>query len=680
MTKRGSFVIRAVTACGVLSVGQSVAQDAPDLSALQSAPINAATAPGPGSYSVVSVSEYMTVDMFVNRAPVTEVLQQLALQSRRNIIPSNGVAGTVTANLTDVAFFDALEAVLHPNGHGYLERGDFIFVYTREELAAIQEVEERPQVRVVHLDYLLASDAVAFAEPLLSPRGSVQATADNPPEDSGTQTDFGEQEQIVDPVYDPERNRYAMGNAVVVYDFPQFADEVEALLRALDTRPAQVLIEATVLQTTLNENNGFGVDFAFLPEVQLTQFLNPTDGFPFGDLEEGTPTREQSFSIADNRDVVGTEAIRPSVEAGIFIGDDIGIFISALDQVSDVSLLANPKVMALNRQRARVFVGARIGYLVSTIADGVVVQEVEFVNEGIELDFRPFIQDDNAVRLELSPRVSDVVIRTTEAPPGGVPQEVPDQALQTVTTHVTVPKGTTAVLGGLFQENTNLTRRQVPLLGDLPLVGGAFRGTNDIILKDEIVFLVKPTIMSDARQALQGEEADAVVDRVRTGTRRGLLPWSTSQQTSRLNLKAEQLAAEGKTEEALWAIRRSLELRPKQEDAIRLREDLLNRADWTPNESMLDRISRAHVNAMLSRLGRAADGAERDAEAAAVEAARDMRMPEAERRYNLVPMTPAPADDEGSAEGAEDAAVPPGDDDPGAIPELPDIPDIPELP
>ncbi|MEM1164760.1 MAG: hypothetical protein AAGI30_00540 [Planctomycetota bacterium] len=658
----------------------------------------------------LSVSEYLTVDLTANAAELLDVLQRLALESNRNIVPSPGVMGQVTANVRDAPFYDALEAVLHANGFGYIERGDFIFVYPYQELQAIGRVANRPDTRVVKLDYMLAEDAIRFATPLLSPEGRVEATIDPVEATGDTSSTLGGSESgdIDDPVYAPDENRYSLANAVVIYDYPDFADEVEELLRSLDTSPAQVLIEATVLQTTLDEANAFGVDFAFLPDVQLTDFFgfgsifNPI-GFdsedPASDTAPAAPApQNRSFTTVTAGNTGGGEA---TVRAGIMIEDEIGIFIRALDRVSDVSLLSNPKVMTLNRQRARIFVGARVGYTTSSQSGGDLfgnTVEIQFINEGIELDFRPFIQEDDTVRLELSPRISDVTFTQQSSATGLI--DVPTQALQIVSTHVTVPKGTTAVLGGLFTEDTTVSRQQVPILGDMPLVGGAFRGHDDMTMRSEIIFLIKPTIMSEAQQVRVGDEAEATVDAVRVGTRQGLLFWSKEQQTSRLNVEAERLAAEGKVEEALWALRRSLELKPNQPDAVRLREELINEPNWWPSRSMLDRIARAHVDAMLSEQGRQANADEWDAQRE--RAAARLLFEEAEYLelrmhplFNLVPVLPPLAEgeggeDEGDAEGGEGedagASQPSGttsdsnSEDAPELPDLPETPDIPEIP
>ncbi len=560
-------------------------------------------------YASVRVSEYLTVDLFLTDVDVRYVLQQLAVQSSRNIVPSHRVRGAITASLTDAPFYEALDAILVANGFAYIERGDFIFVYTQEEVAGIDGRRNSPTTKVIRLDWLPGADAARFVRPLLSPDGRIEYTIDGGGGAGGDGGEGGGSESFAaaagvtinqggandDGVYTPNHDDFAMSNTLVIYDYASNIAAAEALIDELDVRPRQVLIEATIVQAALTEANAFGVDFALLQDVQFTDFFNfgdsfkPIDfGFGVGDggMGAGSPTTANNNFVVSNPGNTGQGPA--TLRLGI-MDDDIGIFVRALDEVTDVSLLSNPKLMALDRQRGKVLVGTKVGYLQTVVVENQVLQTVEFIDTGIELDFRAFVNADGSVRLELKPKVSDVDFRVTEGA-DGITQQIPDERIQTVSTHVVVPQGATAVLGGLFREDSSLARRQVPVLGDLPILGAAFRGHDDMTMRSEVMFLVKPTVMNDAVVMDQGREALAAADRVRVGSRNGLLPWSRDRQTNQLNVEAQRLADEGKIDEALWCIRRSLELHPAQPDAIRIQESLIQRPQAWPSRSFLDRI------------------------------------------------------------------------------------------
>lgn len=563
------------------------------------------------SYSVVRVSEFLTVDMFVNNAELRDVLQQLAIQTRRNIVPSGDVGGNVTANVFGVSFYDALEALLNANGFAFIERGDFIFVYTMEEAEQIRDRERGFVTKVLHLDHLPAIEAVRFTQHLVSEDGRMEATQDAGGDSGGGDglSLGGEVTSESSQVYQPTVDEFAMTNAVVIYDYEDRVREIERLLLELDTRPAQVLVEATIVQAMLTEANAFGVDFALISDVQFTDFFGLPESFnPIGFNSEPDPNMLPAQStVTDNREeffssVPGqTGSENADFRAGFVINDDVAIFLRALDRVTDTTLLANPKVMTLNRQRGYVLVGQRVGYLETFVVENQILQTVSFIDTGIQLDFRPYVGKDETVRIELSPQVSSVSFRSVTTA-SGINQDIPDEDVQQITTHVTIPKDSTAVLGGLFTESATLERRQVPVLGDIPLIGNAFRGYDDNTIRNEIIFLVKPTVMNDRMTIEAGEEAVAFSDRVRVGSRQGLLPWSRERQSSRLNVEAERYAAEGDIERAMWAIRRSLELNPVQPDAIRIRERLVKNQEWWPRESVLDQMFENEIDSAFPGL------------------------------------------------------------------------------
>lgn len=567
----------ATPAASPTALNQQFPEDVPVYDQPQSASgINAGSSDMPGSGPDVTVSEYNTVDMFVQDEDLANVLQMLSLQSRRNIVASKDVSARVTANLYGVTLFEALDAILHVNGYGYVEKNNFIYVYTIEELAQIQAEERKIVTKVVQLNYLNANDAAEFVAPLLSEKGQIKTNGDvgsfTIPEDSPT----GDEQ-------------FALSSTLVIFDFEEHVAEIEALLSNLDTKPAQVLVEATILQTSLTEANAFGVDFALLSNVDMTDFLG-LGGIlgSAGVLNEG-----EDFIPASKRATSVVTTPGNSAGPGTFklslLHNDIGVFIRALDEVSDVSIVSNPKILALNRQSAKVSIGRKIGYLKSTTNNGVTEQDVEFLPTGTSLAFRPFISKDGLIRMELKPKVSEGIINEFTDNDGRT-VTVPDEVSQEITTNVVVPDGSTIVLGGLFREQTRQSRSQVPILGDIPIVGAAFRGHDDNTDRSEIIFMIKPTIMNDQNLLAQGERGVSHAEAVRTGSRQGLLPWSREKQTSQLNLRAERLAADGKKDEALYALRRSLELAPLQPDAIRMQQAISGESDFKPSRSMMESI------------------------------------------------------------------------------------------
>lgn len=563
--------IRAAAALVMVSgtaFGQNLTQNAPSTSFVQPEDEPELNEPG----GRVNVDENLITELFVNDEDLNTVLQLLGVQAQKNIVTGQSVAGRVTANFYGVTFYEALEAILNVNGYGYIERGNFIYVYGLEELERIQEATRTRKSELVHLNYISAKDAAAFVEPMLS--------------DSGIITLSPEAAEFRIPGDVPAgAEDYAATSTIVVTDYEEEVDAILDMLEQIDTRPAQVLVESTILQTSLNEANAFGIDFSIVGDLDFSEFTG--SGGPLavvpslisgqgGTLVGGTETPIATPDDGDGGGVTSTAGNTQgpaTFRAGVVSGD-FAVFMRMLDEVTDVTILSSPKLLTLNRQPARVLVGRKIGYLSSTTTETATTQSVEFLDTGTQLYFRPFVSSDGFIRMELKPQVSDAEIREVTAV-GGSAITIPDEITNELTTNVMVRDGQTIVLGGLFRETTSVTRRQVPFLGDVPILGHAFRGTDDSSQRQEIVFLVKPTVVNDQILLDEADRALAVIDNARTGIRKGLLPWSRTKMTANLNVAAQELIRKGEYKKALFKIQQSLSLDPTQTNVIAMREGLV---------------------------------------------------------------------------------------------------------
>ena len=523
----------------------------------------------------VVIDEFGTVDLVVNETEVTQVLEMLAIQGRRNIIASNSVAGVVSANLYDVTFNEALESILRVNGFAYVEEGNFVYVYTNDELETIEKARLKTQSRIYELQYLSAADADEFVKPLLSAdgkaafRGTVEAGYQPSMDDGGGDS-------------------YAWSSKLVINDYPDNLEAIGILLKELDTAPMQVVVEATVVQTKVDEDNEFGLDFTALSNINIGSITG-------GPLAAANNLISGSFGTTNATAVtsgVGQTDVTFSggLKAGV-IKDHVGAFLRVLDQVVDTTVLARPRVTCLNRQRAEVLIGTRVGYLSTKQTETSTTQSVEFLDTGIQLVFRPFISPDGMIRLELRPSVSSATLRTD----GG--QTVPDEITQQLMTNVRCRDGETIILGGLFRESTVITRNQVPILGDIPLIGGVFRGQDDQVEKEEIIFLLTPSIIPDERLWESGKDSLAIINSVRVGARSGLLPFSRDQITANYNRDALNAYRRGDLDRALYWTNLSLRTSKMQPEMLRLRENISDESESIWERDLLRELLNESNNA-----------------------------------------------------------------------------------
>lgn len=533
------------------------------------------------SDEAVKVGDFGEIDLHVKELDIATVLQLLSIQSKRNIIATREVAGTITADLYQVDFYDAMAAILEPNGFGYREKGKFIYVYTTQQLAELQKAEEKPVIKVIRLDYINAKDASTFVTPLLSTSGSIGLSGDVPTSFSPSTTDGG-------------MNSSSHMDTLVVRDLQGNVDQIVGLIKELDVRPSQVRIKATVLKADITEFNNFGVDITVLGGgVQLEDFANPVNAL--SDLQTGVvkpATRSGGFtstpsSVAQNGSSVKFGFVAGSVEA----------FVTALDQITDTTVLANPEVLVLNRQRADLLVGKKVGYISTTQTETSATQTVEFLDVGTQLTVRPFISSDGTIRMELRPAIST----------GGANQignlVIPSTETQELTTNVMVKNGQTIVIGGLFEESTTVARKQVPGLGDIPIVGTAFKGQDDNIKKSEIIFLVTPVIVKDEDLFARGKRAADSAELAMYGARQALLPWSrTKLEASHIN-DARRYLKEGDDARAMLAARAALNVNSTSVDARRMLMKLANENYKLYNRSILDESANSIINAHIVNKG-----------------------------------------------------------------------------
>jgi len=526
--------------------------------------------------TALKVSGDGAIELHVVDMPLPTVLQMLNVHVRRNIITSPAVKGTVTLDLYDATFEQALRATLAANGCDYEVHDGFIHVYTAGELAVLRADPAPIPHRLFWLNYIEADDIERVIVPLLSEDGTI---AKSPAARVGV---AGKTQQT-------EGNALAGHDFIVVYDHADRLASIAALIKETDVKPAQVLVEATILRARLNEDNALGVDFTLLGGVDL-QLMGATSrgvlDLTLGDL----PTNRFDSTNYNAATDFATNVPDGGLSIGI-IKDHVALFIRALEQVTDTSVIANPKVIALNKQMGSLLVGRRDGYLTTMVTETQAVQKVEFLETGTQLTFRPFIGTDGYVRMELRPKDSI----------GGLtPEQLPFEQATEVTANVLVRDGHTILIGGLFREVNSDSRSQIPVLGNLPYVGTLFRSRNDSLDREEVIILLTVHIIKDdASDARQSVEQLQDTERIRVGLRRGMM-WHGRDRLAQAHYrKALEHYAKGEDKLALWNVQMALLNQPRFLSAIKLKEDIVEAREWDDEGS----VTRAFLNELVAPEG-----------------------------------------------------------------------------
>jgi type IV pilus assembly protein PilQ len=505
---------------------------------------------------------------------IKDALRILGALYKKNIVPSPNVDGPLTVTrLYDVTFEQAMDAILS-GIFKYEQKGNLIEVFPRGDVSRMKHA-------VFALNYISAAEAQKLIMPVLSDKGTVGVTS---PAVTGVPTG----ESISAP---KGGDTMSLKDTIVVFDYAENIAEAEKVISLIDVRPIQVLIEATILSATLNEDMELGVDLNFLAGVHLdgtsttvevgganAAALETTIKTPIQQIAAGTPGAApiETFGFAR----IGGNGLRVGVTSG-----DVSAFITALESVTDTTILANPKILAVNKQLGQVYIGTKIGYISQTTQTQTsTTQQVAFLDTGTKLSFRPYIGDDGYIRMDIHPKDSTGTLKTND---------IPDEFSTELATNVMVQSGQTIVIGGLFRDVVITSRSQIPLLGDLPLIGALFRGTSDQTTRQEVIVLLTPHIIEEPEETSSEARIDDV-RRKRYGAR-DELQWA-----GRARLVEDRYAiaarhyVEGDIESAIKELTFVLEVRPTYLEAIRLKERII--AETTPDEvDMIERIMLENV-------------------------------------------------------------------------------------
>jgi len=259
----------------------------------------------------------------------------------------------------------------------------------------------------------------------------------------------------------------------------------------------QVLIEATIAEIKLSDRYQSGVDWSLVA-------ADPTDGIGFAtDLREAN-LGQSPFSELTLAEIVG--------------GDQLNVTLRALEQFGDVKVLSSPKVMAINNQPAVLKVVDNFVYFEmdvdSSVGETVSVTtfetEIKTVPVGFVMSVTPYINEHDVVTLNIRPTISRIIDKVVDPNPEfkkvNVISEVPVIQVREIESVLQINSGDTAVIGGLMQDTKNDVSKGVPILSDIPFIGGLFSYEDDQREKSELIIFIKPVVVKHA--SLTGDLAE----------------------------------------------------------------------------------------------------------------------------------------------------------------------------
>ena len=385
-----------------------------------------------------------TVTLVHRETDIATVMEMLSRTQRVNILLSPEVGGSVSFSLYDMPLDDAIRSIANAAGFAVERRNGSYFVLPPDEAGGYAD-SEFTEVRLFPVQYADTALVQELLRPYLSSYGSITNLASH--------------------------------KVLMIEDTPEFLDRIAALLGDVDRLPRQILIEARILEITLNKEDSSGLDWA--------RFVSGGDG-SFG-------TRGLSGSGGSASSGFVFQITEPKIEATL----------TALEQDGRIRTLSTPKLLAIENQEASVIVGDRRGFQVTTTINQVTTESIEFLESGVILRVTPHVDADGRIMMDIHPEVSSGTVDTNG---------IPSQTTTEVTTRLIVPSGETVFVGGLIKQSISENRNGIPGLGRVPGVGRLFSSRELTSVNTETIVLITPSIVKDPVETLDRVDPNRIED------------------------------------------------------------------------------------------------------------------------------------------------------------------------
>ncbi len=378
------------------------------------------------------------VTLIATGADLRAVLRMIADHHGLNLVLGPDVSGPVTVSIRGAHLEEVLDAILGVAGFNW-HRVDNLLYVTGATASGMDPRVQGLTLQVYQLDYVAAIDVEAVANRLLSPAGNAYVTESDSTDQLKTR------------------------ELLVVEDTAAAHLRIAQYIAQIDIPPRQVLVEAHVLQISLDEEERMGINWRSLARFQGG--VISIEGKNFAD--DGGNDPELILRVD---------------------GSDMGAVIELIREQTNARTLASPKLSVVNRQEAKIQIGQRLPYSVATTTQTTTVQSVEFLDVGIVLTVQPVITDDGNVLMTVFPKVSGGKI--TE---NGFPEEDTTE----VQTTILLADGGGVIIGGLIREDNVHSHAIVPGLGAIPVLGRLFRKRADTGRRNELVVALVTHILND---------------------------------------------------------------------------------------------------------------------------------------------------------------------------------------
>ncbi|MCX7905179.1 MAG: type IV pilus secretin PilQ [Elusimicrobiales bacterium] len=394
---------------------------------------------------------------------VKTVILHMMQRANINVIFDNDVFGNVSISLKNVPFNEAFRTVLDMKGLIAQQISDNIIKISTPKKILDSQKNSILQTKIFFLNYVKASDLKAQIESIAQAEGRTTSKC----------------------------NVDETNNALIVTDTLYGLESIEKLVKKLDRMPKQVLIEAKLVEVSLDSGLHTGVQWGVAYDGGTTKIGMKNPQNIVKDLA-GNPLYALPVYAGGSGVSLPPEQIYGSFRfLKVTSKTVLDATLSAAAKKGKANILSNPKIATLNNKEASINITNQIPYVTTEITNtpggSVSSQKVTYVTAGIVLNVLPTITSDGRIIMKITPKVSKPS-QTAQFQPPSIDERTAD-------TTVVVEDGETIVIGGLIHDSETDYLYKVPFLGDIPIIGYLFKKRSKEKNRMELLIFVTPKIL-----------------------------------------------------------------------------------------------------------------------------------------------------------------------------------------
>ncbi len=466
----------------------------------------------PATASAQPYSDKVSLDL--KGVDINELLKMLSAKTGITIVTTPEVKGRVTVFMDNLSFDDALDVIVTMQNLAYERKANVVKVMSAVEYekAYGKKFGERKETRTIRLNYAKPANVMKVIDSLKSDLGKIISDdstgtiilIDTPQSIATMTAAINELDQPLETaVFDVNYARFAdlknylndlitpgLGQViidersakVVVSDLPKRLTRIKQLMQEFDEQSRQVLITGEIIEVTISDQFQSGIEW------------------------------ERVFGGSwDNMDLVGSFPVSTAlsdygkISIGTLADNNYNVVMNLLQTYGSTKVLTRPRIVAVNKEEAKVLVGSREAYVTSSQSQGesttITAESVQFIDVGVKLVVVPTIGSDGFITMKIKPEVSSV--RETLTTDAG--SRIPIVQTSQTESVVKVKSGNTLVIAGLMKQEDVDDSSGLPGLSRLPVLGSLFATKDKKKSRTELVILITPTIITGASNISNNE-------------------------------------------------------------------------------------------------------------------------------------------------------------------------------